>query len=357
MMPGAGRPRYARSHAPAGPPAPRSVAVERRQPVHRVARRRPDPAGRGRGPPVRPAPGRPAGSGPPGAAHLGADQGHPHRRPGPGGGRTDLAPGPPALAAQRTPLRGPPGPQQEGDHGQVRGGPGQGVAPQLRHPAAARRAREPTPSGRRPPLPGRAGRGAAGHRVPGRRGGPGPSLLVRRHRARPAGRGPRGGAVLVVAHGNSLRALRKHIDGIGDDDIVGLEIPTGIPYRLPLGRRPVGGVGRLSRRSRGGPGRRPRRSDARPADHRPDRSATGGGHATRERDGGPAPPNRPSVLSVPKTAVPDRRTRLPAQSWVRLREPRHLAHRCGPAPPLRRRGPRPCRHRSCRCRRRPRWPW
>lgn len=47
--------------------------------------------------------------------------------------------------------------------------------------------------------------------------------------------GPRGGAVLVVAHGNSLRALRKHIEGIGDDAIVDLEIPTGIPYRYVLG--------------------------------------------------------------------------------------------------------------------------
>ena len=46
--------------------------------------------------------------------------------------------------------------------------------------------------------------------------------------------GPRGGAVLVVAHGNSLRALRKHIEGIGDDAIVDLEIPTGIPYRYVL---------------------------------------------------------------------------------------------------------------------------
>jgi len=46
--------------------------------------------------------------------------------------------------------------------------------------------------------------------------------------------GPRGGAVLVVAHGNSLRALRKHIDGISDDDIVGLEVPTGIPFRYRL---------------------------------------------------------------------------------------------------------------------------
>jgi len=46
--------------------------------------------------------------------------------------------------------------------------------------------------------------------------------------------GPRGGAVLVVAHGNSLRALRKHIDGISDDDIVGLDVPTGIPFLYDL---------------------------------------------------------------------------------------------------------------------------
>ncbi len=47
--------------------------------------------------------------------------------------------------------------------------------------------------------------------------------------------GRRGGAVLVVAHGNSLRALRKHIEGIDDDAIVDLEIPTGIPFRYELG--------------------------------------------------------------------------------------------------------------------------
>lgn len=47
--------------------------------------------------------------------------------------------------------------------------------------------------------------------------------------------GARGGAVLIVAHGNSLRALRKHIDGIGDGEIVDLEIPTGIPFRYRLG--------------------------------------------------------------------------------------------------------------------------
>jgi 2,3-bisphosphoglycerate-dependent phosphoglycerate mutase len=43
-----------------------------------------------------------------------------------------------------------------------------------------------------------------------------------------------GGAVLVAAHGNSIRALRKHLEGISDADITGLEIPTGIPYRMLL---------------------------------------------------------------------------------------------------------------------------
>jgi 2,3-bisphosphoglycerate-dependent phosphoglycerate mutase len=44
----------------------------------------------------------------------------------------------------------------------------------------------------------------------------------------------RDGAVLVAAHGNSIRALRKHLEGIGDDVITELEIPTGIPFRMLL---------------------------------------------------------------------------------------------------------------------------
>ncbi|OLT48787.1 phosphoglyceromutase [Saccharomonospora sp. CUA-673] len=40
--------------------------------------------------------------------------------------------------------------------------------------------------------------------------------------------------VLVAAHGNSLRALVKHLDGISEDDIAGLNIPTGIPLRYDL---------------------------------------------------------------------------------------------------------------------------
>lgn len=43
-----------------------------------------------------------------------------------------------------------------------------------------------------------------------------------------------GRTVLVTAHGNSLRALVKHLDGISDDDIAGLNIPTGIPLRYDL---------------------------------------------------------------------------------------------------------------------------
>ncbi|NYJ75904.1 phosphoglyceromutase [Allobranchiibius huperziae] len=38
-----------------------------------------------------------------------------------------------------------------------------------------------------------------------------------------------GKTVLVAAHGNSLRAMVKHLDGVSDDDIVGLNIPTGMP--------------------------------------------------------------------------------------------------------------------------------
>ena len=51
-----------------------------------------------------------------------------------------------------------------------------------------------------------------------------------------------GHTVLVVAHGNSLRALRKHLDGISDADIVGLELPTGVPtvYDLDADLRPLG---------------------------------------------------------------------------------------------------------------------
>jgi 2,3-bisphosphoglycerate-dependent phosphoglycerate mutase len=53
----------------------------------------------------------------------------------------------------------------------------------------------------------------------------------------------RGHVVLVTAHGNSLRALVKHLDGMSDEAVVGLNIPTGIPlhYDLdPVGLTPTG---------------------------------------------------------------------------------------------------------------------
>lgn len=46
-----------------------------------------------------------------------------------------------------------------------------------------------------------------------------------------------GKTVLIVAHGNSLRALVKHLDQMSDDDVVGLNIPTGIPLRYDLDAR------------------------------------------------------------------------------------------------------------------------
>ena len=46
-----------------------------------------------------------------------------------------------------------------------------------------------------------------------------------------------GRVVLVAAHGNSLRALVKHLDGLSDEEVVGLNIPTGIPLRYDLDER------------------------------------------------------------------------------------------------------------------------
>jgi 2,3-bisphosphoglycerate-dependent phosphoglycerate mutase len=55
-----------------------------------------------------------------------------------------------------------------------------------------------------------------------------------------------GHTVLVAAHGNSLRALVKHLDEISDDDIAGLNIPTGMPlvYELDDDLSPIEQGGR-----------------------------------------------------------------------------------------------------------------
>jgi 2,3-bisphosphoglycerate-dependent phosphoglycerate mutase len=50
-----------------------------------------------------------------------------------------------------------------------------------------------------------------------------------------------GEKVLIVAHGNSLRALVKYLDKITDEKIVGLNIPTGVPlvYELDSALKPI----------------------------------------------------------------------------------------------------------------------
>ena len=74
-----------------------------------------------------------------------------------------------------------------------------------------------------------------------------------------------GKTVLIAAHGNSLRALVKYLDGMSDEDVVGLNIPTGIPLRYDLDSdlkpRVIGGAvpGPRSGRSGCGGGGRPGR--------------------------------------------------------------------------------------------------
>jgi 2,3-bisphosphoglycerate-dependent phosphoglycerate mutase len=55
-----------------------------------------------------------------------------------------------------------------------------------------------------------------------------------------------GRVVLVAAHGNSMRALVKHLAGLSDTEVVGLNIPTGIPllYEFDEQMRPVEPLGR-----------------------------------------------------------------------------------------------------------------
>lgn len=50
-----------------------------------------------------------------------------------------------------------------------------------------------------------------------------------------------GKKVIIAAHGNTLRALVKHLDGISSDEITGLNIPTGIPlvYELDEDMKPI----------------------------------------------------------------------------------------------------------------------
>jgi 2,3-bisphosphoglycerate-dependent phosphoglycerate mutase len=67
----------------------------------------------------------------------------------------------------------------------------------------------------------------------------------------------RGEKVIVVAHGNSLRALVKHLDKVSDDDIIELNIPTGVPliYELnddltPISHRYLGDAAQIEAKAK-----------------------------------------------------------------------------------------------------------
>ena len=119
-----------------------------------------------------------------------------------------------------------------------------------------------------------------------------------------------GHLVLVAAHGNSLRAIVKHLDGISDEDIAGLNIPTGMPlvYELDDSMKPVElrrpALGRLEPRRRGRrrrrpagsllrADRRPRRLGRQPGDLRGDRSVPGRQRVGLRLATGPAGRPRP----------------------------------------------------------------
>ena len=50
-----------------------------------------------------------------------------------------------------------------------------------------------------------------------------------------------GKKIIIAAHGNSLRGIVKHLDNMGNDEIMGLNLPTGIPfvYKLDENMKPI----------------------------------------------------------------------------------------------------------------------
>ena len=164
-------------------------------------------------------------------AHLAAASAPSDRADRARGVRPALDPGGAQLAPQRAALRRPAGQEQEADPRGVRRGAVHALAPVVRHPAAAHRPRRrvrPDHDPRYAGLPPEADPLTECLKdVVDRLH----AVLGGRHRRRDLRAGK---TVLVAAHGNSLRALVKHLDGISDDDIAALNIPTGIPlvYRL-----------------------------------------------------------------------------------------------------------------------------
>ena len=162
-------------------------------------------------------------------AHLGAAPGDHHRQPGARRRRPPLDPGAPRLAAQRAALRRAAGPGQGGHPREVRRRAVHAVAPVVRHPAAADRGRVGVRPVRRPALRGHRG---AAHRVPQGRHRAVHALLGGRRSRTTCGPARRCWSRRTAT---ACAALVKHLDGISDDDIAGLNIPTGQPLVYTLG--------------------------------------------------------------------------------------------------------------------------
>ena len=130
------------------------------------------------------------------------------------------------VAAERAALRRAAGTEQGRDRGAARRGAGQDLAPQLRHPAAAARPRTirgiPSHDRRYASLPPpelpltESLKDTVARFLPYWHEAIAPDIRA-------------GKRVLIAAHGNSLRALVKYLDNVSEEEIVELNIPTGIP--------------------------------------------------------------------------------------------------------------------------------
>ena len=141
------------------------------------------------------------------------------------------------LASQRTPLRRADGPEQGRDRGQVRRRAGACLAAQLRHAAAGRWKRRTTSFAADPRY---AGLGPAQVPLTECLKDTVARVLPYWHEVAGADH-PRRTARAGAAHGNSMRALVKYLDGISDDDIAGVNIPNGVPlvYEFDADMQPV----------------------------------------------------------------------------------------------------------------------
>ena len=110
-----------------------------------------------------------------------------------------------------------------------------------------------------------------------------------------------GHTVLIAAHGNSLRAIVKHLDDISDEDIAGLNIPTGMPLVYELDDRDAAGRARRplprprGRRRRRRGRRQPGRADVHASSSDLSTGTGAGGAAARGRF---AAPGASSVIAI-----------------------------------------------------------